>query len=849
MSLLDDCPAPTTDSEIVYVGPTYTFDFSVYPTPPYIYEVAFFPDCCNVCSACCGLATLPDTLYWFIPGSGTNGTLVRSSPTSLEWVDPHPAHFTNCDDAVPNVFTLTCNSDPSSGSPLGWIVNPEASSKGPVGVGLQPEICNPFCMFLTAPGSTFCETGVSYAFIICTTSDCNTTCGASPPGPPPPPPPDFYCGPYGCEFEGTFGCLACVSVAGGSTPPDGYHSGPWDSNSECVAACDINPPAWCCTIQYFDADGHEVVRPLRPGGVTPPSRGCGQGLGKIGGSLAVEDLNNGGDVVPLPPGIVSVVVTIIDGAFENLGDCEANCISCGGAEETGRGPCDCEPAAWCLQWQDYDASDTAVGTPYGGGCINDITTPPTYMVGEVDPTHFDPAVGAAGNITYRKRTFLSGPWLTLAECRKSCYPMSGTGISGFSDPCVRADWYCATPIVGGTQSVPVYGMPICIPVPVGAVGPPTSLAGPFASKSLCEANPCPPPSGMDMEARPRGAFGAQGATSSDKMSVGAQRRFVAGRAPAKPAVSLALLDMGAGLPCSLRSTMPTGDMEFCAGCLGKRREIPLFGCEKFEWCTPHTQAADSSVKCCRTCKFREYDPEPVRVAVEHAAGGIGDGLQLLGVVSKFRRDNPGTLVDLFVGPLAVPFVSLFEGWDSVSVSAAIHCEDTGTARRQANLGYHWNESHGRPMNRWDLYAANIGAEGYELPTLRDPEAVREAGADLAGAMVLAPLSTDPDRNWSIDKWLEIEARLIKVGYTVVILHGGPNGTADLDRFAGTKLINESPERVAGVLLNCTMFAGNDSGLAHLAGSLGVPATVVGAGPLDKVFGCYPSVRFVRCESV
>lgn len=104
----------------------------------------------------------------------------------------------------------------------------------------------------------------------------------------------------------------------------------------------------------------------------------------------------------------------------------------------------------------------------------------------------------------------------------------------------------------------------------------------------------------------------------------------------------------------------------------------------------------------------------------------------------------------------------------------------------------------------------------------------------------------PARRWPPPRWAALADALIEDGYTIVLI-GGPE-EADLRRSVLAAMTHADrvidlggrttlPE-LAAVLRRCILMIGNDSGLTHLAGSVGAP--VVGVfGPTDpRAWGPY-----------
>lgn len=278
---------------------------------------------------------------------------------------------------------------------------------------------------------------------------------------------------------------------------------------------------------------------------------------------------------------------------------------------------------------------------------------------------------------------------------------------------------------------------------------------------------------------------------------------------------------------------------------------PLLHCNRFGDITTRFTACKDAQRCCRDCEHNPVNAAegvsppaaPGGLVIDHGAGGIGDGLLGLCAVAQLSAEHPSEAVEYRVSATALPFVELFDGYTTLGKHRRPHSEAPVPGTKQLNAGYQAENRGKYPVPRWERYAKNIGASGVLMPKLREPETVKAAGADLAGCVALLPFSTDRTREWSLQHWLTLEARLHAAGYHTAVLH---SDAKPLVRFAGAKVAGASAERVAGVLANACCAVGTDSGLAHLAGILGTPTVVLGGStPVERIFGVYPRVTCLQ----
>ncbi|OPX31809.1 MAG: hypothetical protein B1H09_01995 [Gemmatimonadaceae bacterium 4484_173] len=89
----------------------------------------------------------------------------------------------------------------------------------------------------------------------------------------------------------------------------------------------------------------------------------------------------------------------------------------------------------------------------------------------------------------------------------------------------------------------------------------------------------------------------------------------------------------------------------------------------------------------------------------------------------------------------------------------------------------------------------------------------------------------PWKRWPVERWAEVSSYLQARGYTV-FLAGGKRDREEISSAGGVNLAGKlSWGETAALIAKATLFAGNDSGPAHLAVSSGTPALVL-FGPTD-----------------
>jgi ADP-heptose:LPS heptosyltransferase len=138
-----------------------------------------------------------------------------------------------------------------------------------------------------------------------------------------------------------------------------------------------------------------------------------------------------------------------------------------------------------------------------------------------------------------------------------------------------------------------------------------------------------------------------------------------------------------------------------------------------------------------------------------------------------------------------------------------------------------------------VIAAFKGPDRTLLDALRAPDAQGPFAPQDRYVVISSAAGSDLKR-WPVERWGELALRLIGEGYKVVFV-GGENEQGELDGLlrrlppgAAANLAGRLPfQRLAPLLAEAALFAGNDTGLTHLAAYLGVPTLAVYSGVSDR----------------
>lgn len=236
-------------------------------------------------------------------------------------------------------------------------------------------------------------------------------------------------------------------------------------------------------------------------------------------------------------------------------------------------------------------------------------------------------------------------------------------------------------------------------------------------------------------------------------------------------------------------------------------------------------------------------------------GAIGDvivslpALEFLAARSAFTEVwTPAALVPLIgfadrVRPIAATGLDTFEIRPGADLRALLETFDEihtwyGSGREQFRTAmaglpvrFHAALPGGAPegaVHAADYYLAQVGAPPGGVPRITVP---RGDG----GFAVIHPFSGSPRKNWPLERFRAVAARL---DLPVAWLAGPEEELAGARRFA-------SLGDLAGWLAQASLYIGNDSGITHLAAACGVPVVAV-FGPTDPaVWGPRGRVAIVR----
>jgi ADP-heptose:LPS heptosyltransferase len=237
--------------------------------------------------------------------------------------------------------------------------------------------------------------------------------------------------------------------------------------------------------------------------------------------------------------------------------------------------------------------------------------------------------------------------------------------------------------------------------------------------------------------------------------------------------------------------------------------------------------------------------------------GVGDTILMLAVIKGVANVNPGALVRAVVLEGREQWALL--GWpDVVTVDKDLKAKEPLYnelyPQRHESLGGD-QKAIDRGLTRQALWAAEVGVKAVQ-PVPRIPAEARAWAAGMQTKLFgdkpvvwISPWACARERTWPLRRWAELADGLIAEGYAVAGIHTAKE--LFLDGVTWFEASAFPADRTAAMFELAKLVIGNDSGMVHLAGFLGVRTLAI-CGPTQGwvIFGDYPSVcvvdSWLRC---
>lgn len=274
----------------------------------------------------------------------------------------------------------------------------------------------------------------------------------------------------------------------------------------------------------------------------------------------------------------------------------------------------------------------------------------------------------------------------------------------------------------------------------------------------------------------------------------------------------------------------------------------------------------------------------MRIVAIRTVKFIGDALFVFPTLAALRAKYPQAHLTLISHRPVLPLAQAWgladevfdcqeERWEAISAPVGIYRDDVRAVFQEADCVIYWDiDTRGKvtlnlskvgvkhifvapeaPVDVGEMHIADFMPKAVGLQSLGIEHVLanyvppRRADSDgfclFRPPIAVHPGATDPQRRWPAHSFAEVINVLLRLNYPVLLL-AGPSEARVLKQVRKhieprlrpgilTVLENAPLLKVAAQLQQSQFFLGNDSGIGHLAGLLGVPMLAI-FGPTDPV---------------
>lgn len=115
-------------------------------------------------------------------------------------------------------------------------------------------------------------------------------------------------------------------------------------------------------------------------------------------------------------------------------------------------------------------------------------------------------------------------------------------------------------------------------------------------------------------------------------------------------------------------------------------------------------------------------------------------------------------------------------------------------------------------------------------------------------VAIAPFAADMRRTWGVERFLQLADRCSSQGWGVVLLGSAEDRQLMSEHVLDENIVDQigkmTIRETAAVIKEVSAFAGNDSGLAHVAGAVDTPGVVIGYHVTKVWYPSAPSIQTV-----
>jgi ADP-heptose:LPS heptosyltransferase len=146
-----------------------------------------------------------------------------------------------------------------------------------------------------------------------------------------------------------------------------------------------------------------------------------------------------------------------------------------------------------------------------------------------------------------------------------------------------------------------------------------------------------------------------------------------------------------------------------------------------------------------------------------------------------------------------------------------------------------------PFNYLQWIARQMGIETEpKRPTHNVSPMDRHLGKQQARRVLIFPKAVWTPRRWPVNYWLSLAEILREAGIDLAVVLQEPEAAFMRGRWPAIHSL--TIEQVTSAIRHSSLVIGNDSGPAHLAGTLGIPTLALQGPTTARIYGHLPEVR-------
>jgi hypothetical protein len=164
-----------------------------------------------------------------------------------------------------------------------------------------------------------------------------------------------------------------------------------------------------------------------------------------------------------------------------------------------------------------------------------------------------------------------------------------------------------------------------------------------------------------------------------------------------------------------------------------------------------------------------------------------------------------------------------------------------------HMGYETAVKNNSPLSYLQWMAHHIGVDVPPMrPRLELIPMDREMGRRDSADVLIFPYSYSPVRTWPRNYFVELGLELTHYGFSVKFV----TEQRDYAFFMPFRcIVGQSWNYIAGAMQTCRLVIGNDSGPAHLSGTIGIPTIAVQGATTERIYAHLPEVICYRKKSL